>query len=85
LSGISHGDIVAISKQAELVMAKRVDVAEMVIRVPREMKSWLEREAERNCASQNSEVVRSIRLRMDVAHGYPTLTDLLRLQQTQER
>jgi hypothetical protein len=46
-------------------MAKRTDLAEMVIRMPRDVKGWIEREAERNCASQNSEIIRSIRIRME--------------------
>jgi hypothetical protein len=46
-------------------MGKRSDLAEMVIRIPRDVKGWIEREAERNCASQNSEIIRSIRARME--------------------
>ncbi|MCW2227213.1 DNA-binding protein [Bradyrhizobium elkanii] len=38
---------------------------EFAARLPRDVKSFLEREATRNCSSQNSEIVRSIRLRMD--------------------
>jgi hypothetical protein len=41
------------------------DRAEMVIRLPLEMKEWIEREAGRNYASQNSELIRLIRQRMD--------------------
>jgi hypothetical protein len=37
----------------------------MLIRVPRDVKEWLEREAARTLASQNSEVVRCIRARME--------------------
>jgi hypothetical protein len=47
-------------------MAKRSDLAEMVIRIPLDVKGWIEREAERNCASQNSEIIRSIRARMEI-------------------
>jgi hypothetical protein len=46
-------------------MAKIADRAEMVIRLPRDVKDWLEREAARSCASQNSEIVRSLRARME--------------------
>jgi len=46
-------------------MAKIADRAEMVIRIPRDVKDWLEREAARSCASQNSEIVRSLRARME--------------------
>lgn len=35
------------------------------LRLPRDLKEWLSREAERNGCSQNSEVVRSIRERME--------------------
>jgi hypothetical protein len=37
----------------------------VLVRMPREMKAWIEREAQRNGASQNSEIVRAIRARMD--------------------
>jgi hypothetical protein len=37
----------------------------VLVRVPQELKSWLEREAARNLSSQNSEIVRSIRARME--------------------
>ena len=46
-------------------MGKRSDRAEMVVRLPPEVKGWIERQARKNCASQNSEVVRSVRLRME--------------------
>jgi Arc/MetJ-type ribon-helix-helix transcriptional regulator len=45
-------------------MAKR-ESADMYIRLPLEMKEWIEREAERNYVSQNSEIIRAIRSRMD--------------------
>ena len=41
------------------------EVATVLVRLPRAMKLWIEREATRNRASQNSEIVRSIRARMD--------------------
>ena len=46
-------------------MAKREDFAALIVRLPRDIKSWLEREAAVNASSQNSEIVRSIRRRMD--------------------
>jgi Arc/MetJ-type ribon-helix-helix transcriptional regulator len=49
-------------------MAKRGwsgESADMYIRLPLEMKEWIEREAERNYVSQNSEIIRAIRSRMD--------------------
>ena len=44
--------------------AKRKTIA-VLVRLPPDVKVWLEREATRNFASQNSEVVRSVRLRME--------------------
>jgi hypothetical protein len=46
-------------------MHKRADRAEMVVRIPKDVKGWLEKEAERTGASQNSEIVRSLRARME--------------------
>ena len=48
-----------------ILMHKLVDRATMVIRLPKDVKGWLEREAQRTGASQNSEIVRSLRARMD--------------------
>jgi hypothetical protein len=46
-------------------MHKLVDRTTMVIRLPKDVKGWLEKEAQRTGASQNSEIVRSLRARMD--------------------
>jgi hypothetical protein len=46
-------------------MAKFADRAEMIIRLPRDVKGWLEKEAARTLASQNSEIIRALRARMD--------------------
>ncbi len=46
-------------------MAKIADRAEMVVRIPQDVKAWLQREAALNCASQNSEIIRCLRARMD--------------------
>ena len=35
------------------------------LRLPEDLKAWLETEAERNGASQNSEAIRAIRERME--------------------
>jgi hypothetical protein len=35
------------------------------IRLPREIKTWLEAEAARNDRTQNSEIIRTLRARMD--------------------
>jgi hypothetical protein len=37
----------------------------LLIRLPHEVASWIEKEAARNRASRNSEIIRAIRLRMD--------------------
>jgi deoxyribose-phosphate aldolase len=37
----------------------------IVVRMPADVKAWIEAQAQRNGASQNSEIVRSIRARMD--------------------
>lgn len=39
--------------------------ASILVRLPRDVKTWIERQAKRNRASQNSEIIRSIRIRMD--------------------
>jgi hypothetical protein len=46
-------------------MRKRTERTEMLVRLPQDVKGWLERQAEKNCASQNSEVVRAVRARME--------------------
>jgi hypothetical protein len=38
----------------------------MVARLPLDVKRWLEQEAARNGASQNSEIIRALRIRMDL-------------------
>lgn len=44
------------------------------LRLPDELKDWIEDQAERNGASQNSEVIRSIRERMERTTPQPTTT-----------
>jgi len=46
-------------------MIRKDQAQRVLVRLPREIKSWIEREAERNCASQNSEIIRALRARMD--------------------
>jgi hypothetical protein len=46
-------------------MAKQ-DRLETVVRLPREMQVWLERQAVRNGVSRNAEITRSIRVVMDL-------------------
>jgi hypothetical protein len=47
------------------VGSKRETVS-VLVRLPLDVKQWLEREAARNAGSQNSEIVRSLRARMDL-------------------
>jgi Arc-like DNA binding domain len=46
-------------------MQKLVDRDKLVVRMPKDVKTWLEKEAARTGASQNSEIVRSLRARME--------------------
>lgn len=46
-------------------MIKKEDAERLMVRLPRDVKAWLLQEAARNGASQNSEIIRSIRARMD--------------------
>jgi hypothetical protein len=50
-------------------MGSKRDTISVLVRLPRDVKRWLEDEAARNAASQNSEIVRSIRARMDLLDG----------------
>jgi metal-responsive CopG/Arc/MetJ family transcriptional regulator len=45
---------------SEKVLMKRV-----LVRMPEDVQKFLDSAAEKNCASRNSEIVRSIRSRMD--------------------
>lgn len=42
-----------------------VEKVAIMVRLPLDVKEWIEQEAARNAGSQNSEIVRSIRARMD--------------------
>lgn len=42
------------------------------LRLPPDLKAWLKAEAEKNGASQNSEVIRAIRAAMDRTDPQPT-------------
>jgi hypothetical protein len=46
-------------------MKERDAICKMLIRVPPDLKMWLEQEAARNLSSQSSEIVRSIRARKE--------------------
>lgn len=42
-----------------------MDVKQLPLRIPADLKAWIEDQAERNGSSQNSEIIRAIRERMD--------------------
>jgi hypothetical protein len=46
-------------------MICREETTGILLRVPVSVKKWLEKEAARTLASQNSEIIRCIRARMD--------------------
>jgi hypothetical protein len=46
-------------------MGQKNEYVSVLVRLPKPMKGWIDREAARNGASRNSEIVRSIRARMD--------------------
>jgi hypothetical protein len=47
------------------IMVPKKETATVLIRMPRDIKDWVEKEAARTLASQNSEILRCIRARMD--------------------
>jgi hypothetical protein len=46
-------------------MLKKQQSANVLVRLPPALKAWIVEEAARNCASHNSEIVRSVRERME--------------------
>lgn len=46
-------------------MTSKYQSANVLVRLPPALKAWIVEEAARNCASHNSEVVRSVRERME--------------------
>ena len=46
-------------------MSEKVLMKRVLVRMPEDVQMFLDHEAEKNCASRNSEIVRSIRKRMD--------------------
>jgi hypothetical protein len=46
-------------------MIKKQESANVLVRLPPALKAWVVEEAARNCASHNSEIVRSVRERME--------------------
>jgi hypothetical protein len=47
------------------MIGKQQEAARVLVRLPLEVKTWLEQEAIRNWTSQNSEIIRAIRSHMD--------------------
>ncbi len=47
-------------------MIRKEEAERLMVRLPRDVKDWVLREATRNGASQNSEIIRSIRARMEL-------------------
>lgn len=50
-------------------MVRKVKTAQILVRLPKRIKNWIELQAKRNSSSQNSEIVRSIRRRMDAENA----------------
>jgi hypothetical protein len=46
-------------------MVRKEETAAVLLRLPKDVKDWVEKEAARTLASQNSEILRCIRARMD--------------------
>lgn len=46
-------------------MNDRKPTIQLQLRLPADVKDWLKAEAEKNCSSQNSEIVRSVLERME--------------------
>jgi hypothetical protein len=46
-------------------MAHKAETVTVLVRLPVDVKRWVEAEAARTLASQNSEIIRAIRSRMD--------------------
>ncbi len=46
-------------------MIRKQETKGLLVRLPRDIKAWLESEAAYNGASQNSEIIRSLRARME--------------------
>ena len=46
-------------------MVRKQEMIALQVRFPKDVKDWVENEAARNCASQNSEIIRTIRAMME--------------------
>jgi hypothetical protein len=52
-------------RKGESTVIYKTGFERVLVRLPLDVMEFLNREAERNCASRNSEIVRAIRRRMD--------------------
>ena len=46
-------------------MIKATDEFRVLVRMPADIKAWIEKQSAHNCSSQNSEVVRALRAAID--------------------
>lgn len=46
-------------------MARREDLKQVLLRIPNDVKMFLQEQADHNCGSVNSEIVRAVRARME--------------------
>jgi hypothetical protein len=63
-SNYSHDRDRLLASEIHKVIGKQQDNAKVLVRLPLELKTWLEQE-ERNWTSQNAEIIRAIRSRME--------------------
>jgi predicted HicB family RNase H-like nuclease len=54
-----------IKLQRDSLMVRKEEADRFLLRMPHEMREWVEKEALRNGSSLNSEILRGIRFRMD--------------------
>ena len=54
-------------------MIKKQEAANVLVRLPPALKAWIVEEAAKNCASHNSEIVRSVRERMECEQSAASL------------
>lgn len=46
-------------------MTSKVPLKRLLVRIPGDVRDFLDREAEKNCSSRNSEIIRAIRAKME--------------------
>jgi hypothetical protein len=54
-----------LASEIHKVIGKQQDNAKVLVRLPLELKTWLEQESMRNWTSQNAEIIRAIRSTME--------------------